>query len=541
MTIQWMTDDLYRLTAADYSNGDYYHYTYDAVGNRLTQANMVNGLSSVVDYVYDDANRLTSVNGVTYTWDNNGNLLNDGVNTYTYNAANQLKTMTGPSVAASYAYNGMGDRLQEIVNGQTTNFMMDYNTGLTQVLNDGTNTYIYGNGRIAQVNTGTEYFLGDALGSVRQLTNNSGAVTYASMYDPYGVTTQASGASQTAYGFTGEYTSNDLVYLRARHYAPSMGRFLTRDTWGGNANLPMSYNKWAYVGGNPVNLTDPSGNFPPVWCQSMPNKFSYEVCVDLYYGIEPVSYFSIGQYVTGDQGCYEGPSRYRAPGYVEGTGITLAAPWIVNWMFTTESVYDFATMEHNYFENGAFGFPIPGVGISDFVWGVAITQYVGNVYGFHSPPDGSLNVDYSGLFITDYIGVSAALLGGGIEIGPSVGIGLTGFISPFDRMVRGVSVYTSASFGIDIFTGPEFGADAGFGMISTMPVKAASTSYKNRKPQLFLDILLGMHSGWIGDAFPRFPLPHPGNPGIYEAARVIAAARSLRYWAAYEELPHESK
>jgi RHS repeat-associated protein len=249
----------YRLTAADYSNNDYYHYTYDAVGNRLTQANMVNGLSSTVSYVYDDANRLTSVNGVTYTWDNNGNLLNDGVNTYTYNAANQLKTLTGPSVNASYAYNGMGDRLQQVHNGQTTTFTMDLNTGLTQALSDGTNTYIYGNGRIAQINTGTEYFLGDALGSVRQLTNTSGAITYASAYDPYGVTTQTSGAAQTAYGFTGEYTSNDLVYLRARMYSPGMGRFLTRDTWAGDANSPMSFNRWMYVEGNPITYTDPSG------------------------------------------------------------------------------------------------------------------------------------------------------------------------------------------------------------------------------------------------------------------------------------------
>jgi RHS repeat-associated protein len=260
----------YRLTAADYSNNDYYHYTYDAVGNRLTQANMVNGLSSTVSYVYDDANRLTSVNGVTYTWDNNGNLLNDGVNTYTYNAANQLKTMTSPSVNASYAYNGMGDRLQQVHNGGTTNFMMDYNAGLTQVLNDGTNNYIYGNGRIAQVNTGTEYFLGDALGSVRQLTNSSGAITYASAYDPYGVTTQTHGAAQTTYGFTGEYTSNDLVYLRARMYAPGMGRFLTRDTWDGNVNQPMSFNRWNYVYANPTNLTDPSGLCPTCFVYLFP-------------------------------------------------------------------------------------------------------------------------------------------------------------------------------------------------------------------------------------------------------------------------------
>jgi len=134
------------------------------------------------------------------------------------------------------------------------------NMGLTQALSDGTNTYIYGNGRIAQTNvTSTDYFLGDALGSVRQLTNQTGAITYARAYDPYGVATQTSGASQTAYGYTGEFTSNNMVYLRSRMYSPNTGRFLTRDTWQGDSNSPMSYNVWLYVEGNPINATDPSG------------------------------------------------------------------------------------------------------------------------------------------------------------------------------------------------------------------------------------------------------------------------------------------
>ncbi len=50
----------------------------------------------------------------------------------------------------------------------------------------------------------------------------------------------------------------------------------------------------------------------------MPNKAMYEGCVDLYYGIEPLSYFEMGKYVTGSQGCYHGPEKYRAPGYLEG-------------------------------------------------------------------------------------------------------------------------------------------------------------------------------------------------------------------------------
>ena len=94
-------------------------------------------------YLYDDANRLTSVNGVTYTWDDNGNLLNDGVNTYTYDSANRLKTIVNQQSSIVNQYNGLGDRLQETVNGSTTTFTMDLNTGLTQALSDGANTYLY--------------------------------------------------------------------------------------------------------------------------------------------------------------------------------------------------------------------------------------------------------------------------------------------------------------------------------------------------------------------------------------------------------------
>lgn len=60
-------------------------------------------------------------------------------------------------------------------------------TGLTQALSDGTYTYLYGYGRVAQLNTDplmTDYFLGDALGSVRQLTDAQGQITLAKAYNP---------------------------------------------------------------------------------------------------------------------------------------------------------------------------------------------------------------------------------------------------------------------------------------------------------------------------------------------------------------------
>ena len=73
--------------------------------------------------------------------------------------------------------------------------------------------------------------------------------------------TFTAGTSSTAYGFTGETTDvNGLLYLRARYYSSGAGRFLSRDTWGGDVMSPLSLNRWMYVEGNPVNLTDLSGN-----------------------------------------------------------------------------------------------------------------------------------------------------------------------------------------------------------------------------------------------------------------------------------------
>ncbi len=168
------------------------------------------------------------------------------------------------------------------------------------MLADGSNAYLYGNGRIAQYDTAMQYFGGDALGSVRQLYSPNRQVLANTRYDPFGRVLAQSGTASSAYGFTGEWTDGTgLVHLRARYYSVQQGRFVTRDVWEGDPNAPMSYNAWLYVHANPVNLADPTG-YDPYICDDPTDRstcrrihiytgptYSYTELMWLYFGVQP--------------------------------------------------------------------------------------------------------------------------------------------------------------------------------------------------------------------------------------------------------------
>ncbi len=144
----------------------------------------------------------------------------------------------------------------------TTRYVLDPAAGLTQVLADGTNTYLYGNDRLAQYQAAMQYFGADGLGSVRQIIDASAVVVGSSRYDPYGNVMSQSGTATSVFAFAGEQQdATGLTYLRARYYSSAQGRFTTRDVWEGDPNAPMSYNAWNYTNGNPVNYTDRTGRF----------------------------------------------------------------------------------------------------------------------------------------------------------------------------------------------------------------------------------------------------------------------------------------
>ncbi|GMR11318.1 MAG: hypothetical protein BMS9Abin28_2147 [Anaerolineae bacterium] len=183
VTIDYIYDPLYRLTAADYSSGEFFHYAYEAVGNRLTQ----DTLSGINSYFYDIANRLIVVDGVPQIWDAKGNLLDDGVSTYTYDHANRLKSTVIGTETHAFAYNGLGERLSQSRGDITRDYSVDLATGLSQVLHDGTNYYLYGIGRIGEAQPGGRFYqLADGVGSIRQLLESSAEIDGVQSFEPFG-------------------------------------------------------------------------------------------------------------------------------------------------------------------------------------------------------------------------------------------------------------------------------------------------------------------------------------------------------------------
>jgi RHS repeat-associated protein len=262
-------DALYRLTGVAYADGTTQAYTYDAVGNRLTEAQGGATTSyATTSYAYDAADRLTSVTAgaaTAYAWDANGNQTGRGGDAFTWDAEDRLTGATGGGASASYAYRGDGLRHSKTVAGATTAYTWDVAAAPPVVLQDGQDTYVYGlGGRLVSQTDAAgaqTYFLNDGLGSTAALTDGSGAVRATLAYDAFGAVRATSGAAATEYRFTGQQDDAALgyAYLRARYYDPAPGRFLSKDPLRGSAARPASQHPYGYAFSDPVNAADPTG------------------------------------------------------------------------------------------------------------------------------------------------------------------------------------------------------------------------------------------------------------------------------------------
>ena len=258
-TESYTLDALNRVTGVTYRNGDTAGYTYDANGNWLTY--VFNG-QTVNSYTYDNADQMTSDGVLSYGYDQAGNLVSAGADSYTWTWANQLSGATVGGNSVSYSYDGNGLKVSETVGATTTTYIYDQTTGLPLLVDDGTNGYLHAGGLISQIDGANNdtYPLLDGLGSVRGLTNGAGTVTGSTDYAVFGSPRTQTGTA-SIFGFTGEPTdaTTGNIYLRARHYAPSLGRFLSADTLQQGGPGTQGFNRYAYGVNNPMRFTDPTG------------------------------------------------------------------------------------------------------------------------------------------------------------------------------------------------------------------------------------------------------------------------------------------
>ena len=278
-----LTNVLYNATNPDTAPSAWTNettYSFDSAGNRTNVAQITSlpsPVTNVAEYVANNLNQYASVGGTNYTYDAKGNLTSDGVWTYGYDYENRLVSATSASSVVQYSYDVFGRLIERQTSGtsQTTNRMYYAGWQLTEE-RDGTGTllhkYVYGPGidePVRMSSSGTNYYFhADALGSVTEITDVTGAVVESYTYNVYGTPTiydsNGSPLSASAISNCLMFTARDrdpdtgLYNFRYRYYSPSLGRFVQPDPMG---LAGWDLNLYRYAANNPVNKVDALGAF----------------------------------------------------------------------------------------------------------------------------------------------------------------------------------------------------------------------------------------------------------------------------------------
>ena len=286
----YIYDDANQLAAINYANGattvGNITYTYDNNGRRISQGGTLHEAflpqATTADAIFDANNKLSQHNGVNYTYDNNGSMTGDGSRTYVWDVRNRLTEIKqGATSVATFQYDAVGRRSSKTVNAATTQYLYDginavqelssTSTPLANIVSSGLDQWAW-----RTEGATSKHFLIDAVGSTRALTDDAKAISTRYQYDPYGETTTSGTASTNPSQYTGrENDGTGLYYYRARYYHPTLKRFVSEDPIGLNAGT----NFYAYVLGDPISLTDPTGLAPncSAWRLMQQRQSSQEV------------------------------------------------------------------------------------------------------------------------------------------------------------------------------------------------------------------------------------------------------------------------
>jgi RHS repeat-associated protein len=231
---------------------------YDATGN-------ITFNSLVGTYRYTDPNHahaVTRAGGNPYQYDRNGNLLSGGGRTLTWNEDNLPLRITAAHQTVTYSYDAAGARVTQTDKSGTNRYMGP----LVEIRPDGTlaKSYYAAEMLIARrVGDNLHWYSGDARGSVVAVTDRSGSPVARFNYGPFGAPFAATGSREDGDAvFAGHRidTDTNLVYMGARYYDRTLGRFVSPDTIVPTPADPQSFNRYTYAANDPLDRVDPSGH-----------------------------------------------------------------------------------------------------------------------------------------------------------------------------------------------------------------------------------------------------------------------------------------
>ena len=275
------------------TQGKSFAYEYDAGGNILSKSEYdyttgeLGAALNTVSYTYGDSSwgdLLTAYNGQAITYDAIGNPTSYLGWNMTWQGC-RLTAATKDENALSFTYDANGIRTSKTVNGVTTEYFLNGSQILAQKTGESTMWFFYdseGN-RIGMIRNGYAfYYMYNLQGDVIGLMDaRNGRIVARYSYDAWGNCTvqNADGwitGDANPFRYRGYYydTETGFYYLNSRYYSPEFGRIINVDSElagvGGNT---QGYNLFAYCFNNPVNMSDPDGNWPK-WLTGAANVLS---------------------------------------------------------------------------------------------------------------------------------------------------------------------------------------------------------------------------------------------------------------------------
>ena len=259
-------------------NGSTWVYEYDRGGNILSKklypyANTSGEPLQTMRFSYGNANwkdQLTAVDGIGITYDQIGNPLSDGTWQYTWENGRQLARMQSANVDARFVYNESGLRVQKIVNGVVTDYVLHGKNVVHMKRGDDELHFFYDaqNRPAVVVYNNVPYaYVKNLQGDVIAILDAEGNVVVGYTYDAWGVPIGKSGVLAETLGTLNPFRYRGYVfdeetgvyYLKSRYYQCALGRFANSNCKADMASKFAAYNLYGYCANQPIASHDPTG------------------------------------------------------------------------------------------------------------------------------------------------------------------------------------------------------------------------------------------------------------------------------------------